>query len=313
MAEKKYKIIFFGTPEFAVAPLARLAEHPRLEIVAVVTQTDRPVGRHQELTAPPVKREAVRRGVPVLQPEKIRTPEFEQVVRDLAPDAVIVVAYGKIIPENLLAIPPHGWINVHASLLPKLRGASPIQHAILLGFPETGVSIMRIEPTLDTGPIIAQERMPLDIQETFQTLHDKLMQLGADLLSRVLIPYLKGSIKPVEQDHAGATECRTIRKEEGKIDWQKSALDIERHIRAFNPWPGSFTTFNGAQLKIHKALVLAQLSQTPGTLEWKDTRLIVHTGDDQLELLVLQLEGKKPMSAQGFANGYSTALPTQLT
>lgn len=313
MEEKKYNVVFFGTPAFAVPSLGALIDHPRLEVCAVVTQPDQPVGRHHVLTPPPIKVYAEKHHIPVHQPEKIRTPEFEATIRQIASDVVVIVAYGKIIPDTLLQSVPRGWINVHASLLPKYRGASPIQAALLHGDTESGVTIMQVEPTLDTGPILGQSRVTISPRETFETLQDRLAVTGAKLLPDTLLGYLDNQIIPKPQNHAEATVCHTLRKDNGKIDWSRTAVDIDRHIRALTPWPGAWTTIQGQQLKIHIAEPDTTTTDTPpGTLAITDGALTVQTGSTLLRIQRLQMEGKRLMDMTDFANGFAVRLPTLL-
>lgn len=313
MEEKKYKVVFFGTPAFAVPSVAALVNHPRLEVCAVVTQPDQPVGRHHLLTPPPIKVFAEKRHIPVLQPDRIRTPEFETRIRQIAGDVVVIVAYGKIIPENLLKSVPRGWINVHASLLPKYRGASPIQTALLHGDAETGVTIMQVEPTLDTGSILGQTRVTISPRETFETLQDTLALTGAKILPDTLLGYLDNRIIPKPQNHAEATVCHTLTKADGKIDWTRSAVDIDRHIRALTPWPGAWTTFQGQQLKIVIADPIERTAETPpGSIAIINGELTVQTGSALLRIHRLQIEGKRSMDMKDFTNGFSARLPTLL-
>ncbi len=314
MAESPYNTIFFGTPEFAIPIIHALIGIPTLNTVAVVTQPDKPVGRHHSFQSPPVKQLAEKLAIPVLQPEKISTPEFVMTIAGLHPAVVVVAAYGKIIPESLLAIPRHGWINIHASLLPKLRGASPIQHAILQGFSETGVTLMKMDATLDTGYIIAQEKVILAPRETFVTLHNKLARLGSKLLKAALVPYLNGKLTAYPQNDKIATYCSAIKKQDGLINWKSPAEQIDRHVRAMTPWPGAFTIGDGQTIKILGTEVLDETHREPsGTLHYFNGKLVASTLSGLLHITSLQVEGRKPMSEKEFLNGFKSKLPLRMT
>lgn len=320
MSNKKYNLIFFGTAAFGLPILQKLVKLPYLELKAVITQPDKPVGRKQILTPPPVKTLAKKFNIPVLQPDNIRTEEFEEKIRQINPKLVILVAYGKIIPKNVLEIPKFGWLNIHASLLPKFRGASPIQSAILSGEKETGVTLMKIDEHTDTGPIITQEKIEIAPDETSQTLHDKLSRLGAELLAKTLPFYLDGKIKPKPQNNSQATYTKIIKKEDGKIDWQKSAEEIERQIRAFMPWPGVFCFWPKndrseqkeltnspieMRLKIIEASVAKDVTKLPpGQTKKTNHTAIVGCAHGNLELKKIQLEGKKIQTIADFLKGY---------
>jgi len=253
------KTIFMGTPNFALPILEALITSKDFKPIAVITSPNKPVGRKQEMTPPPVKVLAHTHNIPVLQPEKVRTPEAVQQIKDLQPDLIIVAAYGKIIPGDILQIPKYGCINVHGSLLPKYRGPSPIQAAILEGEKATGITIMVMDENMDTGPMLLQQEITLDSKETFQTLHDKLSQLGADLLLQALPQYVRGELKPQEQDNTLATYCQMITREDGQLIWNKNSEELERQIRAFTPWPGAFTFYHiqpNKRLKILNAEIL---------------------------------------------------------
>lgn len=314
-----------GTPDFSVPVLNSLIKGSN--VIAVVTQPDKRVGRKQEITQSPVKKVALEHKIEVLQPEKIKgNAEFIKRVKDLNPDLIVVVAYGFILPQEILDISKYGVINIHASLLPKYRGASPIQSAILNGDKETGVTIMLIDDKMDTGPLLAQRTITINNNDNFERLHDKLAQLGATLLLEALPKYISGEIKPVAQKDSEATYCKILTKEDGKIDWHKSAEEIERQVRAFTPWPGAWTVWNNKSFKVIKAVVYAStkpvlseaegLSMTTGKVGevFKiNEGLSIACGKDALEILELQLEGKKPMSAKEFLNGYSGIIGAQLS
>lgn len=314
MVERKYRTIFFGTPDFAIPSLKALLTCPQLELCAVITQPDKPVGRNRHMEAPPVKQLAETACIPVLQPVTVRTPDFENTLREYAPDIIVLVAYGKIIPDNLLAVPQFGWINVHASLLPSLRGASPIQHAILDGLTETGITIIKLDSGMDTGPILSQKRVPVRETEIFVTLHNQLARLGADLLTETIIPYLEGKLTPTPQPSENVSICAPIHKEDGKIDWAQPASHIERMIRALTPWPGAFSTWNTTMLKFISAQAYGdQHSSSPGQISAIGNELRVQCGQGVLRITKLQPSGKRPLSDQEFIHGYGTRLPTQLS
>src|SRR5664279_3360979 len=237
-----------GTPDFSVPVLERLIAHHR--VIGVVTQPDRPAGRGHQVQMSPVKQVALAAGIPVFQPEKIRRPDAVETLKQWSPDVYVVAAFGQILPQAVLDIPPHGSVNVHASLLPRWRGAAPIQTVIRAGDAQTGITIMKMDAGLDTGPILRQRAIPIAPDETGQSLHDKLALLGGDLLIETLPGYLNGTIQPQAQDNALVTVAPRIQKEEGHVDWTQSAAQIERTVRAFTPWPGTFTLWNGQQVKI---------------------------------------------------------------
>jgi methionyl-tRNA formyltransferase len=297
-------LVFCGTPLFAVPTLEKLAASG-FNILLVVTQPDRPKGRGLELTPSPVKESALRLGLPVTQPAKIKTNhEFRQQLTALKPDAIIVVGYGRIIPQWMLDLPPLGNINLHASLLPKYRGAAPIQWAIARGETITGVTTMRLNAGLDTGDILLQRELPIEASDTAKTLSPRLAAIGADLTVETLRGLQSGSIHPHPQDHAQATLAPILKKEDGRIDFSLSAQEIFNRIRGFQPWPGAYTTFRGKSLQIWKAVPLEK-SLPPGQLYVEGNRLLAGCSHGtSLELLELQLEGKKRMSAADFLRGY---------
>ena len=304
------KIIFFGTSEFAVPSLEALAKDARFEILGIVTQPDRPVGRHAVLTAPPIKQFTINeqsprslKDVTIHQPEKIKDEGFQAWIREIGPtcDAFVVVSYGKILPQWLLDLPKHGVVNVHGSMLPRWRGASPIQAAIAVGDAVSGVTIMKLDAEMDPGPILAHAAEMILPTDTGQILHDRLATVGGFILPDVLSDFIDGCIVPIEQDHAQATHCKTLSREDGKIDWTKSAKEIERLVRAYTPWPGTYTEIDGKRLKILSVL----LPQPP--LRKRETALIKTCGDGNiLELTHVQPEGKNPMSGEEFLRGNPT-------
>lgn len=297
------KAVFMGTPDFSVPVLSAMAEDG-IEIAAVVTQPDRPKGRGRGTAVSPVKAEAQRLGLPVLQPEKAGNPEFVQQLRDIGPDVIVVVAFGQILPGDILKIPPMGCINVHASLLPDYRGAAPIQYAILDGRKETGVTTMFMGEGVDTGDILLQTVVPIADDETGGSLFEKLSRAGAVLLIRTLHELAGGRLKPVKQPEEGRY-VGMIRKSMGEIDWDRPAVETERKIRAFDPWPSAYTRRGGKMLKIWKAKVRTGSRGEPGTVIFVDRdRFGVQTGDGVLEILELQPEGRKRMTADAYLRGY---------
>ncbi len=300
---RAWRIVFFGTPDFAVPSLRALLAGAD-PVVGVVCQPDRPAGRGHKLHAPPVKDAALAAGVPVLQPVKIRTPEFLEALRAWQPDLIVVAAYGRILPSPILELPKLGCINVHASLLPKYRGAAPIQWAILRGEEHTGVTIMRVAEELDAGDILLQRPMRIGPEETYGELQTRLSELGATALQEALAKLHAGTLTGLAQDHALATFSPPLEKEQGRIDWHKSAAEICRQVRAFNPWPAAFTCLDGKLLKIHRAHPAAENStQPPGTVVSLSPRLCVASGQGLVVVDELQLEGRKRLSAAELVRG----------
>ena len=302
------RIIFMGTPAIACPGLEMLLGSPEFEVVAVVTQPDQPKGRGLKLQPSPVKEIALRANRPVLQPERARNENFIQELRELKPDLIAVTAYGQILPQSILDLPRFGCLNVHTSLLPRYRGAAPIQWAILNGDPETGVTIMKMDAGMDTGAILAQERAPIQPTDDAQTLHDRLGRLGAELLARTIPGYVSGKIQPRPQPAEGVSLAPKIKKEHGHIDWKQPARAIWNRVRAFTPWPGAFTFLPGQpqpqMLKIWQAEPLSQ-SGTPGTILSADKNgIVVGCGEGALKILNLQREGSRRMSAQEFLAGH---------
>lgn len=305
------KIVFMGTPDFAIPTLKALMAHH--DVIGVVTQPDRPAGRRGDLKPPPIKLLAQENGIPVFQPEKIRRKAAIEELKQWQPDVYIVAAFGQILPQTVLDIPPYGSINVHASLLPRWRGAAPIQAAVRAGDEVTGVTIMKMDAGLDTGPMLSAGKVLIEPDETGQTLHDKLAHLGADLLVNTLPGYLSGAIQPKPQPEDGITYAPQIKKEEGLIDWTTSAEEIERLVRAFTPWPGTFTHWNGKQLKIHAGEVIPPVTlpfrgeadeATPGQVVEASGQIAIATGDGLYYPLRVQLAGKNVVSIDDFVRGY---------
>ncbi|HEY2390513.1 MAG TPA: methionyl-tRNA formyltransferase [Candidatus Angelobacter sp.] len=300
------KLIFCGTPLFAVPTLERLAAAGH-ELQLVVTQPDRPQGRGMELTAPPVKQSALKLSLPITQPEKIKkNEEFKSQLTALQPDAIIVVGYGRIIPSWMLTLPRFGNINVHASLLPKYRGAAPIQWAIAEGKTVSGVTTMLLNEGLDTGDILLQKELPIQLEDTAVTFAPRLAELGADLLIETLRGLEAKTITPIPQDHSQATLAPILKKEDGLIDFNRTAPEIHNRLRGFQPWPGAYTHFRGKSLKFISARSDDTPSNlAPGELRVGDEKLFVGCGSRTvLQLLQVQPEGKKALTAREFINGY---------
>jgi methionyl-tRNA formyltransferase len=295
------KIVFMGSPEFAVPVLRQLNDH--YPVVGVVSQPDRPAGRGRVLTPPPIKLLATELGLPIIQPRKLRDPEAMQQLITWAPDLVIVAAFGQILRPDVLDLPLYGCLNVHASLLPRWRGAAPIQAAILNGDDITGISIMKLDPGVDTGPILNQEATSILQDDTSSSLSARLSVLGADLLIKTLPAYLSGNLVPHPQDNTLATYAPMIKKEDGLLDFSHPAVTLERKVRAFNPWPGTFMIWNSKVLKIHSTHVIPQDSAEHGR------RLVylglpaITTSDGLLVIDALQLAGKNIQTGKSFLQG----------
>ncbi|MBT2681304.1 methionyl-tRNA formyltransferase [Bacillus sp. ISL-35] len=304
------RIVFMGTPDFSVPVLRRLVEEG-YEVVGVVTQPDRPVGRKRVLTPPPVKAEALKHGIPVYQPEKIRQKEELDKILALEPDLIVTAAFGQILPNQLLEAPKFGCINVHASLLPELRGGAPIHYAIIEGKEKTGITIMYMVEKLDAGDILTQVEVPITETDTVGSLHDKMSPAGADLLSETIPRLLNGEISPVPQNDAEATFAWNIKREQEKIDWSKPGHEIYNHIRGMNPWPVAYTTMDGAVMKIWSSVKTDYKgSGQAGTIvKIEDDGFIVATGDETaIKITELQPAGKKKMDAKQFLLGAGSNL-----
>lgn len=295
------RTVFMGSPEFALPVLRRLASE--YQVVGVVTQPDRPAGRGRVLTPPPVKILAQELNLMVIQPRRLSEPEALQKLDHWAPDLIIVAAFGQILRPAVLDLPKYGCINVHASLLPRWRGAAPIQAAILHGDEFTGITIMRMDPGIDTGPTLCQKSLPINSHDTAGTLSDKLSQLGADLLIQTLPAYLSGQALLQAQDDSLASYAPMIKKEDGLLDFSLPAAALGRKIRAFNPWPGAFTYWNGQALKIHRAHVADHPSDIPGKHLIFEGQPAIATIRGLLVLDELQLAGKKIQTGQLFLRG----------
>ncbi|MBI0386935.1 methionyl-tRNA formyltransferase [Thermoactinomyces sp. CICC 24227] len=296
-----------GTPDFAVPSLRLLLEEKdQVEVIGVVTQPDRPKGRKKVLTPPPVKVEAIKHDLPVFQPQKLRSEEAIRQVLELQPDLIVTAAYGQILPEPVLNAPKYGCINVHASLLPKYRGGAPIHHAIINGEKETGVTIMYMVKALDAGDMLLQRAIPITSGDNVGTMHDKLANLGAELLKEVLPSILDGTVQAVPQDDEQATFAPNITREDEKIDWERTAQELDCQIRGLCPWPVAYTLWKGKPFKIWKASVVNEETQgEPGTVIRLDADgIVVATGKGLLRLTEVQPSGKKPMPARQFINGW---------
>jgi methionyl-tRNA formyltransferase len=310
------RIIFLGTAELSGASLQKICSDKNFAVVAVVTQPDKPKGRDLKLTPSPVKILAQKLNLPVLQPLKARDENFISQLRELQPDLLVVVAYGQILPQTILDLPRFGCVNVHTSLLPKYRGAAPIQWAIANGESETGVTIMQMDAGLDTGPLLATRRTAILPTDDSQILHDRLAQLGAELLVETIPDYVAGNISPQPQPAEGSTYAAKIKKADALIDWHLPAQQIWNRLRAFTPWPGAFTFLNGKMLKLWKSSVAVAVwnqenqflksGMQPGTILAADKNgITVLCGKDRLHILELQREGGKRLSAEQFLAGFS--------
>ncbi len=309
---ERHRLIFAGTPDFAVPSLAALLEGP-WDVVAVLTQPDRPAGRGRRPQASPVKRAAEAACVPILQPETLRDAQVLDRLRALAPDAFIVAAYGLLLPQAALDLPPHGCVNVHASLLPRWRGAAPIQRALLAGDARTGISLMRMVRALDAGPVYSRHALDITPADTGGTLHDRLAALGGDALRERLPAILAGGLSPDPQDEAGVTYAPKLDKAEARIDWRDPAAAIARQVRAFNPWPVAETSLDDVRIRIWRARALAMAHDAPpGTVLDAPAALRVATGDGVLEIDELQWPGRRPLAAAAFVQGRPLA-GTRLT
>ncbi len=305
------RIVFMGSPQFAVPSLHSLAAN--FHVVGVVTRPDRPAGRGRSLRPPPVRKAAQDLGLPCLQPTRVSRPESLQALRRWDPEVIVVAAFGEILSRELLDLPPLGCLNVHASLLPRWRGASPIQSAILHGDAETGVTLMRMEEGLDTGPIVALSRTPIGSAETAGELEARLAELGAELLLQVLLPYISGEVMPRPQPETGVTLAPRLRKGSGRLDFGLPAVGLERQVRAFEPWPTSFFEWQDRRIVVRRASVAAGAEYPAGRLVDYQGRPAVTTGEGWLVLERVQPAGGKPMSGDEFLRGARNLLGADLT
>lgn len=306
---KKFRVIFMGTPEFAVPCLAAL--HEQCEVIGVVTQPDKPRGRGQRLAPSPVKAWAVEHNLEVFQPEKIKTEEFTAQLERMKPDLMVVVAFGQILSQRILDIPAYGCINVHASLLPRYRGAAPMQWCVINGEKKTGVTTMFMDAGLDTGDMLLKEELPIDPDMTLETVHDSLMAMGADVLMKTLDELSAGTLVRTPQS-GESNYAPMLTKETGHINWSQSAQEIHNLVRGLNSWPGAFTELAGKKYKIWRTKRTGKAAQAdPGTIVKADKKegLFVAAGDELLEITELQAPGKKKMRAADYLNGHGFALP----
>lgn len=298
------RAVFLGSPEFAVPSLRALDRHPDIDVVLVVTQPDRPAGRGRSLSSPAVKVAAAELGIPVYQPESLREPEFAEPLVAVSPDMLVVVAYGELLRKHVLQLAPLGCLNVHPSLLPAYRGASPIPAAILNGDTMTGVSIMRLVRKLDAGPILAQLTLDVTPEDTAETLADRLAALAARMLPEVALAWERGEIQEREQDEASVTHTREWTTDDARIVWTQTASDIERLVRAANPWPVAWTTLDGERFRILAALSLADADEgSPGEARQIDRSVVVQTGAGALRLDTVQPAGKRAMASLDWWRG----------
>lgn len=299
------KIVYMGTPDFAAAPLEALIKAGH-QVTAVVTQPDKQRGRGKEVQMTPVKKCALKHGIPVFQPVKIKEKEAVDQLREYPADIFVIAAFGQLLSEEILEMPPFGCVNIHASLLPAYRGAAPIQWAILNGEKETGVTIMQMEKGLDTGDILLKKAIPIDPKETGESLHDKLMEAGAELIVEALPLIESGRILPEKQEDSKSSYASRLNKEMGRIDWNKDAEELERLVRGLNSWPSAYTSYRGKTLKIWDADVIAEQSgKLPGEITQVGKDFVdAACGKDILRIYSLQLEGKKRMAVKDFLLGY---------
>ncbi len=311
MTDKKLKIVYWGSPDFAVPCLRAL--HARHDVVAVVTQPDRPRGRGRSLARPAVKVAAEELGIPVLQPEKIRRKAFRLQLADLGADLFVVAAYGKILRPRMLAVPPMGCVNVHASLLPSYRGSAPIQWAVIGGERRSGITIMLMDAGMDTGPMLLSGGLELTPDETAGSLHDRLAELGPPLLLQALDGLAAGTLEPEEQDHERATEAPMLTKEHGQVDFSRAAEEVDSHVRGMDPWPGAYTTLQDKTLKLFASSPALGHRGRPGEVLGVDDRgLLVACGEGAVWIGELQRAGRKRMDAQEMVRGYPVPTGTVL-
>ncbi len=304
MAES-FKIIYMGTPDFAVPPLKFLSK-TKHEIALVVTQPDRPKGRGKKILPPPVKKAAVKYGYPVIQPESVRDQDFYEKIGKIKPDIIVVIAYGHILTKRILDMPRLGAVNIHASILPKLRGPAPIHRAIINGEKETGVTSMLMDTGMDTGDILLCEKTPVYPDDDAGSLHDRLSLMGAEVLIKTIGQFEKGRINPIPQDHEKSTYAPMLKKNEGRIDWSLSAEKLDCFIRGMSPWPGAFTFCDKKRFKIFRGKpVLCETDEKPGTvLKGFDNELKIATGNGALSILEIQGASGKRLSTEEFLRGH---------
>lgn len=307
----RWRVVFFGTPAFAIPSLETLLQGPD-DVIAVVTQPDRERGRGRKKSPSPVKELAFRCGMALFQPEKVKEGTFIEAMKAFAPDLFVVVAFGQILPKTLLGVPKFGAVNVHGSLLPQYRGAAPIAWAILRGEKRTGITTMLMDEGMDTGAILMQAQLPIEKEDTGETLQKRLSSLGGRLLTETIEKMKAGSLSPEPQDHSRASYAPPLKKEDGRIDWKKSAEEIDRRIRAFNPWPGAFTGLEHGLLKIYRGEVRENIQEgEAGSVVWVGADFIeVATGEGSLLIREVQPEGKRRMSVRDFLSGHRISAGT---
>lgn len=304
LLDKRLRIVFMGTPEFAVPSLNALIDSGE-DVAAIVTQPDKPKGRGKKVTLPPVREAALKHNIPVFQPEKIKDESFVTAIKNFCPDVIVVVAYGNILPKAILDIPFKGCINVHASILPKYRGAAPINWAIINGEKETGITTMLMDEGMDTGDMLLTEKVEIKNDDTASSLHDRLQYIGANLLIKTINGIKSETIRPIPQDDSQATYAPMLKKEDGSIDWAMKAGEIKNLIRGLDPWPGAYTRWNGKQIKIFKAEIGTEAKEEPGTvINISTDGIFVATGKGILLIKELQPENKNKMTAYEFVKGY---------
>ncbi|MDD3816142.1 MAG: methionyl-tRNA formyltransferase [Desulfocapsaceae bacterium] len=314
MADSSFRIIFMGTPDFAVPALHKLLNGPD-HVVAVITQPDRPKGRGKKLTPPPVKVAAAEAGIPVLQPTKIRTEEFLNTLKNYHADLIIVAAYGRMLPASILELPRLGCINIHGSLLPRHRGAAPIQWAVIKGDSQAGVTIMQMDVGMDTGDILLPAAIPVAEDETAGSLFHKLAELGGTTLLQALDLLRQDKLIPIRQDHSLATEAPPLTKEDGRLDWNRPAAELHCLIRGLDPWPGAYSFIDGQRFRFFAPEIIhKECRQAPGTLILADHQgLLIATAQDSLLIKEIQPEGKKRMTVESYLCGHPLAPGLQLT
>ncbi len=313
MIKQKLPIVFIGTADIGAPLLRALSNDPRFEVKLVVSQPDKPAGRKLELQPTAIKAEALKLGVPVFQPEKINTPESLAELRKHKPEMIVLMAYGKILKKDLLDLPPMGCINVHASLLPRHRGASPIQFCLLSGDNKTGISIMRMEEGMDTGPVYALFDFPISDEDNAETVWEKIAKLTAEKTPDILVSIAEGKLKPKPQDDSKATFCSKIEKEDGLIDWTEPATTIARKVRAYAGWPGTYTFWAGKRLKIIRGTASdLTFAHEPGTVTLEKEQVRVTAGEGELILIEVQLEGKKAQPIGEFIKGHPGFVGSEL-
>lgn len=303
MTQKPINVIFFGSPSFAVPSLSALAADERFRVLLAVTQPDRPAGRGKELRAPAVKAAAIERGIPVWQPDTLRSPEAMEYLKSLPADLYIVAAYGEIFRPEVLALPVHGVLNIHPSLLPRHRGSAPIPVAILNGEPETGVSVIKMVRKLDSGPVIARSTVPLKGTETAGSLSEQLAELSGEMIPDVAAGWVEGKLQAQPQAEELATYTRELTKEEGRIDWRLPATEIERRVRAMTPWPGAWTVLEGKRLRLLEVDISHTLTLSPGTITRIEDAVLVGTGTSPIRLRRVQPEGRREVNAEDWCHG----------